>query len=122
VVDDEPDARAVVLAALSLYGAQLQSASSAAEALQQIESGQPDVLVSDIGMPDEDGYTLIQRVRARPENENTRLPAIALTAYASPADRTRVLAAGFQMHMPKPADPAELAAAVASLAGRTAGA
>jgi CheY-like chemotaxis protein len=73
-------------------------------------------------MPDEDGYTLIQRVRARPENENTRLPAIALTAYASPADRTRVLAAGFQMHMPKPADPAELAAAVASLAGRTASA
>jgi CheY-like chemotaxis protein len=121
VVDDEVDARTMVTAALTLYGAHVETAASASEALDILDSTAINVLVSDIGMPDADGITLIQRLRARSEAGNGRIPAIALTAYASPADRTRVLASGFQMHMSKPADPEELAAAVASLAGRTTG-
>jgi signal transduction histidine kinase/ActR/RegA family two-component response regulator len=121
VVDDEDDARTMVTAALTLYGAEVETASSASEALQILDSTVINVLVSDIGMPDNDGFSLIQQLRARPEASSGRIPAIALTAYASPSDRTRVLASGFQMHMSKPSDPEELAAAVASLAGRTAG-
>jgi CheY-like chemotaxis protein len=121
VVDDEVDARTMVTAALSLYGAHVETASSTSEALRTLDNSAVHVLVSDIGMPDEDGFSLIQRLRARSEADNGRVPAIALTAYASPADRTRVLASGFQMHMSKPSDPEELAAAVASLAGRTTG-
>jgi CheY-like chemotaxis protein len=121
VVDDEVDARSMVTAALTLYGATVKTASSALEALQILDDTTINVLVSDIGMPDADGITLIQQLRARSEAANGRIPAIALTAYASPADRTRVLASGFQMHMSKPADPEELAAAVASLTGRTSG-
>jgi CheY-like chemotaxis protein len=121
VVDDEVDARTMVTAALTLYGAEVETASSASEALHILDGAVINVLVSDIGMPDADGISLIQQLRARSEASNGRIPAIALTAYASPADRTRVLASGFQMHMSKPSDPEELAAAVASLTGRTAG-
>jgi CheY-like chemotaxis protein len=117
VVDDEKDARSVVLAALQLYGAQVQSAASVTEALEKMGASQPDVLVSDLGMPDADGYTLIQQVRAR--IDSTHLPAIALTAYASPADRTRVLAAGFQMHMPKPPIPQSWPPPLRASQGRT---
>ncbi|HEX8236987.1 MAG TPA: ATP-binding protein [Abditibacteriaceae bacterium] len=120
VVDDEIDARAMVTATLTLYGAQVETASSASESLHILDGSVIDVLVSDIGMPDADGISLIQELRTRSEASNGRIPAIALTAYASPSDRTRVLASGFQMHMSKPCDPEELAAAVASLAGRTA--
>jgi CheY-like chemotaxis protein len=118
VVDDEPDSNEAVQAVLSRAGAEVRVAGSAAQALEILGRWRPDVLVSDIGMPIEDGYSLIARVRAlRPEAAG-RVPALALTAYARTEDRVRALEAGFQMHVAKPADPSELVAAVASLAGR----
>jgi CheY-like chemotaxis protein len=119
VVDDEPDARALLAALLGRRGARVVTASSAAEALPAVAALRPDVLVSDIGMGGEDGYELIRRVRALPAGEGGRTPALALTAYARAEDRARALAAGFQAHLAKPIEPAELAAAVASLAGRS---
>jgi CheY-like chemotaxis protein len=80
---------------------------------------QPNVLVSDIGMPGEDGYALIRKVRALDAEQGGRIPAVALTAYARAEDRKQALLAGFQLHVPKPVDPAELAAAIANLTGRT---
>ncbi|MEW6209759.1 MAG: response regulator [Acidobacteriota bacterium] len=122
VVDDETDARDLLTTLLQQYGARVTPAASAAEALSvlsEVEPGrQPDVLVSDIGMPDVDGYALIRRVRALDPERGGRIPAIALTAYGRPIDRIRALSAGFQMHMPKPVEPAELAMVIASLTGR----
>jgi CheY-like chemotaxis protein len=92
------------------------TASSASEGLDALHQFQPDILISDIGMPEEDGYSLIEKVRALPSQQGGRIPAVALTAYARAEDRIKVLAAGFQMHAPKPIEPAELAAIVASLA------
>jgi CheY-like chemotaxis protein len=92
-------------------------AASAAEALAVIERFRPDVIVCDIGMPGEDGYDLIRQVRANPATKG--IPAAALTAFARPEDRRRSLLAGFQTHVAKPVDPAELTAVVASLAFRT---
>jgi CheY-like chemotaxis protein len=94
------------------------TASSAAEAIRSVESNRPDVLVSDIGMPSEDGYFLIQQVRAMPAIDGGSTPAIALTAYARAEDRVKVMRAGFQHHLSKPVEPAELIAVVASLAQR----
>ncbi len=122
VVDDETDARELLTTLLQQYGARVTPAASAAEALSvlsAVEPGrQPDILVSDIGMPDVDGYTLIRRVRALAPERGGRIPAIALTAYGRSIDRIRALSAGFQMHMPKPVEPAELALVIASLTGR----
>ena len=117
VVDDEPDARQLLRRALADCQAQVAIASSAPEALALIEKFQPDVLVCDIGMPEQDGYDLIHRVRANPATKD--IPAAALTAFARPEDRKRSLLAGFQTHVAKPVDPAELTAVVASLAFRT---
>ena len=118
-VDDEPDARGLVRRALAGCGAEVQLASSAAEALAALARGPvPDVIVSDVGMPDADGYELIRQVRRLPAPARD-VPAVALTAYARPADRVRALAAGFNLHTAKPVDPAELVVIVASLAGRT---
>ena len=117
VVDDEPDARQLLRRALADCQAQVAVASSAAEALAVIETFQPDVIVCDIGMPEQDGYDLIHRVRANPASKD--IPAAALTAFARPEDRKRSLLAGFQTHVAKPVDPAELTAVVASLAFRT---
>jgi PAS domain S-box-containing protein len=117
VVDDEPDARQLLRRALADCQAQVAVASSAAEALALIEIFQPDVIVCDIGMPEQDGYDLIHRVRANPATKD--IPAAALTAFARPEDRKRSLLAGFQTHVAKPVDPAELTAVVASLAFRT---
>ncbi len=117
VVDDEPDARQLLRRALADCQAQVAIASSAAEALALIEKVQPDVIVCDIGMPEQDGYDLIHRVRANPATKD--IPAAALTAFARPEDRKRSLLAGFQTHVAKPVDPAELTAVVASLAFRT---
>jgi len=89
-----------------------------ADAMAFLDGTPPDVLVSDLGMPDEDGFSLIRRVRERPAADGGAVPAAALTAYARDEDRVRALAAGFQMHLPKPVDPADLVAVVASLAGR----
>jgi signal transduction histidine kinase/ActR/RegA family two-component response regulator len=117
VVDDEADSNEAVRALLSSCGAEVRPATSVAQALEILGEWTPHLLVSDIGMPGEDGYALIAKVRAL-EDGSKRIPAIALTAHASVEDRVRVLSAGFQMHVPKPVEPAELLAAVASIRHR----
>ncbi len=118
VVDDELDARELVALVLSTCGADAITASTADEALTLVERLRPHVMVSDVGMPDVDGYELLRRVRALGRARGGGLPAIALTAFARSEDRTRALRAGFLMHIAKPVEPAELAAAVASIVGR----
>jgi len=118
LVDDEPTANEALQALLESCGAQVRVAASAVEALLMLDDWKPDVLISDIAMPDEDGYALIRQVRARGPARGGDVPAAALTAYAKIEDRVRILAAGFQMYLAKPADPNELIAVVASLAGR----
>src|SRR5947209_9679766 len=113
VVDDDPDARELVRVMLATYGAEVLVAASADEAMEVIARGPVDALVSDIGLPSEDGYALIRRVRALPAT--ARLPALALTAYASVADQRRALESGFQRHVTKPVEPAELAAVLATM-------
>jgi signal transduction histidine kinase/ActR/RegA family two-component response regulator len=115
IVDDEPDARDLLAAVFAPCQAIVTTAGSAADALEQLQRVRPDVLISDIGMPGEDGYALIQKVRALPAERGGRVPAVALTAYARMEDRTRTLLAGFNMHVPKPVEPAELLVVVASL-------
>ena len=117
VVDDEGDARALLKRVLEDRAASVRTAGSAAEALRLLQAERPDVLVSDIGMPEEDGYALIRRVRALEAGGD--VPAIAVTAYARSEDRLKAILAGFQMHVSKPVDATELLALVASLAGRT---
>lgn len=119
VVDDEPDTRDFLATALEQGGATVITAASAAEALVKIRQQSLDVLVSDIGMPETDGYTLIHQVRSLPPEQGGRIPAAALTAYAREEDRTRALLCGFQLHVPKPVSPSELMAVVANLSGRT---
>lgn len=116
LVDDEQDTREMLSAALRRYGAQVQSCAAAREALTALPHWQPDVLVSDIGMPEEDGYDLIQQVRSLADQQGGAVPAIALTAYARISDRERALQAGFNQHIVKPVDPATLASLVAALA------
>lgn len=122
VIDDEADARELVTTLLEQYGASVTAVESAGEALAVLAERDrdrlPDVLVSDISMPDVDGYSLIRRVRELPAERGGRIPAVALTAYGRSTDRVRALSAGFQMHLPKPVEPAELATVVASLTGR----
>jgi CheY-like chemotaxis protein len=100
---------------LRQHGADVQVAQSAAEARSALRQGHPDVIVSDIGMPEEDGYAFIRQVRA----EGGRMPAIALTAYASQQDAQRAFVAGFQKHVTKPVEPARLVSVVANLGGRS---
>jgi signal transduction histidine kinase/ActR/RegA family two-component response regulator len=119
-VDDNSDTRDLVETVLTRCGAEVRSSASAAEALAVLREWKPDVLLSDIGMPHEDGYELIRRVRALDASDGGRVPAAALTAYARHEDRQLTLDAGFQMHMVKPVNPAELIAAVASLARQSA--
>ena len=116
VVDDEPDARGVARRHLEACGATVPTAASADEAFAAVSADPPDVLVSDVGMPGENGYSLIARVRRLPPAAGGGVPAVALTAYARSEDRDRAIAAGFQLHLVKPADAADLTAAVASLA------
>ena len=118
IVDDEADVRQLVTLMLQRNGAEIMGAGSTHEAVQMMASWKPDVLVADIGMPMEDGYALIRRVRSHPSNEGGLTPALALTAYARPEDRVRILSSGYHMHLAKPVEPVELIAAVASLAGR----
>ncbi|MUL36836.1 hybrid sensor histidine kinase/response regulator [Gloeocapsopsis dulcis] len=117
VVDDEPDARDLLSTVLQECGALVTAVASVTDAIAAIEQFQPDILVSDIGMPGEDGYSLISRIRAMEAQNVGRIPAVALTAYARVEDRTRALAAGFQMHIAKPVNPTELVAVIANLAG-----
>jgi CheY-like chemotaxis protein len=102
---------------LSSCGAEVRVAASTAQALEIFDRWRPSVLISDIGMPGEDGYVLIRKLRERAAGRGGDTPAIALTAYARVEDRVKILTGGFQMHVTKPVDPAELAAAVASVAG-----
>jgi len=115
VVDDEPDAREAVATVLARAGANVTAVGSAAEALAALERAVPDVLLSDIAMPDEDGYALIRRVRTLPLARGGCVPAVAVTAYATLEDRRRALQAGFQAHLPKPLDAARLIATVVEL-------
>jgi len=120
VVEDDPDARELIQAILERCGADVTVKASAAEGFDAFTRQRPDVLVSDIEMPQEDGYSLIKRIRALAPDAGGDVPAAAVTAYASAADRVRVLGAGFNIHVAKPVQPAELATVVASLAGRRA--
>ena len=117
VVDDELDARELLRSLLTTYGAEVIICSSAGEAFEAVRREKPDLLVSDIGMPNEDGYSLISKIRRLPETEGGKTPAIALTAFARIEDRIHALAQGFQMFVPKPVEPNELIAAIRSLAG-----
>jgi CheY-like chemotaxis protein len=115
VVDDEADARELLTLIFTHYGAEVRAVASAAEALAAMDRWVPDVLVSDIGMPDDDGYSLIRKIRALDIDHGGNVPALALTAYSRSEDRTRALSAGFHRHLSKPADPVDLVTAVASL-------
>jgi PAS domain S-box-containing protein len=119
VVDDETDARELLRRVLADCGAEVLAASNAAEALRLVPLERPHVLVSDIGMPEMDGYELLKQLRGLGESQGGKLPAIALTAFARSEDRTRALRAGFLVHVSKPVEPSELVATVASVAGRT---
>jgi signal transduction histidine kinase/CheY-like chemotaxis protein len=122
VVDDEPDANEMVQTLLTSCGAEVRVAASTRQALDILDRWRPDVLVSDIGMPDEDGYVLIREVRQRPRSRGGDVPAVALTAYARVEDRVKILNAGFQMHVSKPVEPTELVAVVASITRELGGA
>jgi CheY-like chemotaxis protein/anti-sigma regulatory factor (Ser/Thr protein kinase) len=112
-VDDNDDAREFIVAILEDCGAQVTAAASVREAIELFEQVRPHVLIGDITMPGEDGYVLIQRVRQLPAEAGRDVPAIALTASASPADRRRTIQAGYQLHVTKPFEPSELIEAVA---------
>lgn len=115
-VDDEKDSRDLLKNILEMCQAEVLTVGSAQETMQILPEFNPHILISDIGMPEEDGYALIRRIRNREKSDKLkRLPAIALTAYARVEDRMKALSAGFQMHVPKPVEPAELAAVIASL-------
>ena len=118
-VDDEADARELVRQVLSGQGARVITADSAEAGRRLMATERPDILVADIGMPDEDGYSLIRTIRSLPADRGGSIPAAAVTALARAEDRRRALLAGFQTHVAKPVDVVELAAVVASLAGRT---
>jgi len=119
VVDDDDDTLDALRHLLEQSGARVSTASSASTAFQALAGEPPDVLLSDIGMPGEDGFSLIRRVRGLDPERGGKVPAAALTAYTQPSDRDRALSAGFQAFLAKPVDPRELAAAVARLAGRS---
>jgi signal transduction histidine kinase/CheY-like chemotaxis protein len=115
VVEDHQDTREFVATVLAQYGAEVTTASSSQTALAAFERAKPHLLVSDIAMPGEHGYSLIQTVRARPPEHGGQIPALALTAYVRPEDRERALAAGYNRHLAKPIDPIDLASVVAQL-------
>jgi signal transduction histidine kinase/ActR/RegA family two-component response regulator len=118
VVDDSADGRTLTVLLLTQAGASVTAVASAREALQALEVTRPDVLVSDIGLPDEDGYALIRQIRQHEAEHGGFLPAVALTGYARAEDRVRCLAAGFQAHVRKPVEPVELTSAIATITRR----
>jgi len=118
VVDDETDALDLITVELAQHGARVKGVTNAEEALLSLEQEKFDLLISDIGMPKIDGYELIRRLRKQEETKDTRLPAVALTAYARVQDRMRAIMAGFSTHVAKPVEANELITVVASLAGR----
>jgi CheY-like chemotaxis protein len=118
VVDDNEDTRELVGIIMEQHGASVTLVGSAAQALEALNEGLHDVLICDIGMPDEDGYLFIIRLRARPPERGGRIPAIALTAFSEPDDRTRILQSGFQIYFSKPVEPSDLVTAVSRLSNR----
>ena len=120
VVDDEPETRELIRYLLEQCEARVETAASAEEALNALQNARFDVLVSDIGMPDVDGYALIRRVRGLPSEQGGRIPAVALTAYARGEDRTKALRSGFTMHLAKPIEPGELLAVIAAVVAQLA--
>jgi CheY-like chemotaxis protein len=119
VIDDEADALALLELVLGDAGARVAVAGSSEAALAKLAAARPDVIVSDIGMPERDGYQLMRSIRMLPPERGGRTPAVALTAFARSEDRTRALLAGYQVHMTKPIEPLELIVTIASLTGRT---
>jgi CheY-like chemotaxis protein len=117
LVEDDADNREVLRRLLEQHRASVATAASAREALEMISTLRPSIIVSDIGLPEIDGYELIRRIRGADSEIGAQIPAIALTAHASADDRTRALRAGFQAHIPKPVEPLELVATIKSLAG-----
>jgi CheY-like chemotaxis protein len=118
VVDDEPDARALLKQVLCQCEAEVTTAETGTQGLELIRARTPDVIVSDIGMPGMDGYEFMRQVRATLPPEKARIPAIALTAYARSEDRTKAMLAGYQIHLSKPIEPQELVVTVGSLVHR----
>lgn len=118
LVEDDDDSRKLLGTMLKRHGARVTSTKSAAEALNVFSDEPPDLMISDIGMPDEDGYQLMRKIRARPGEQGGLIPAIALTGYASRKDQERALDAGYQQHIAKPIEQTELIAAIAVLVGR----
>ena len=118
LVEDNPDTLDMLKFIFDESGAEVIAAASVDEALDALERFRPDALVSDIAMPDRDGYDLISEIRSREPERGGKIPAVAVTAYARAEDRVRVLAAGFQMHIAKPVEPVELVVAVRSLIER----
>ncbi|MEH1778905.1 MAG: ATP-binding protein [Nostoc sp.] len=116
LVDDNADTRELIAFILEESGARVTAVSSVGEALEALGRLQPDILVSDIGMPDEDGYSLIRKVRAQEAEQEEKIPAVALTAFARDEERRLALQAGFQVHLSKPIEPEELVTVVANLA------
>ena len=118
IVDDEADARELLEVILLQFGAEIKVATSARQALEMLEDWKPDAIVSDVGMPDEDGYSLIQQVRALEPERGGLTPAIALTGYGRPEDRLQLLAAGYQVHLSKPVELMQLVNSIANLTSR----
>jgi CheY-like chemotaxis protein len=118
VVDDKVDSRDLVSAILTRCGSEVNCCESATEAIKAIQDWKPDLLVSDIGMPNEDGYSLIKKMRKLKSKRARQTPAVALTAYVTHEDRERALAAGFQMHVPKPIEPTALIMSIVAATGR----
>jgi CheY-like chemotaxis protein len=115
VVDDEEDARAILATVLTRYGALVTTAASVPEAMAAIDRRSPDVLLSDIGMPHQDGYALLRELRTRASSRGGAIPAVAITAYASAGDRAAAAAAGYQAHVAKPFESSAVASLVAHL-------
>jgi CheY-like chemotaxis protein len=118
LVEDDEDSRKLLGTMLKRYGARVTATKSAADAFKAVAGDVPDLLISDIGIPDEDGYEFIRKLRALPPDKGGRTPAIALTGYASRKDRERALEAGYQQHIAKPIERADMIAAIAALIGR----
>jgi CheY-like chemotaxis protein/anti-sigma regulatory factor (Ser/Thr protein kinase) len=118
VVDDEADSRELVSAILTRCGSDVNCCGSAAEGMKAVKNWKPDLLVSDIGMPVEDGYSLIAKLRKLRSKRAREMPAVALTAYATKEDKARTLASGFQVHVAKPIEPEALIISIAKAIGR----
>jgi CheY-like chemotaxis protein len=118
VIDDDRDARELIHKVLAQHQAEIITAANAMEGLLILQSQMPDVVISDIGMPEKDGYQFIREVRRLPATHGGETPAIALSAFAHSEDRTRAMMAGYQVHLSKPVESNELAVSIDSLVGR----